>query len=383
MAREYVDPHEGVLYSGFEKYKWLTIHIIALCVIFLSVSGSLYIVTTTIRKMRSQRTQLRTIEKFPMWISLTDCLFGVFHGTDHIISISRGYLATGAGCRMLGFGTVYAMNLPAFWVTAIAFYLWTAIVRGRYINVGSRDWKLHGVCWGVPFVWGMIPFITNDYGQEPAWCGLPNRLFLFNGAIVLLAMISCSLLYGHLTYFLWTHARKTQEQLGPQNHQQGPSKKQAIALSDMSGNAENTAKPKRNPLGGPSQSTSKINKLVKELPVFVLIYMVQWAPYLIYALLLLAKKEWFELDVIVVTLTNAGGIANAVAYSRFMAKDTPAAPYRPSTTGSPLHTRNTTTEPDTLSAQSALSGPALPAGQVAEAWKEEDVRKRSASDLEA
>ncbi|KAJ3014763.1 hypothetical protein HKX48_004968 [Thoreauomyces humboldtii] len=75
------------------------------------------------------------------------------------------------------------------------------------------------------------------------------------------------------------------------------------------------------PLTAQQQTDKKLGELVRDLPIFVLIYLAQWLPYLLYALLLVAGKDYAVLDVIVVTLTNSGGIANALAYRRFMLHD--------------------------------------------------------------
>ncbi|KAJ3164433.1 hypothetical protein HDU88_005310 [Geranomyces variabilis] len=368
-----IDEHAGQLYSGVSKELWLTIHLIALIVIFFSVCGSFYIIFSTCRAWRLR--PLNTTAKLPMWISLTDCLFAFFHGSDHIVSLARGTLTTGPACRVLGFGTVYAMNLPAFWVTTIAFYLFSIIVRSKYLSVGKGDWKMHLFCWGTPFVWGVIPLITDDYGQEPLWCGLPHRLFIFNGAVVLSAMVLSGYFYGHLTYFLWRHRQmlvsmrkdnhagqrkflstgsssaatpsgaghytiaevNSHEQLGPRNvalstegappmPQMTSVPQPAVAQAARNGGGgggatrPSTAQSAA-PMSSAQASEKKLGQLVRHLPVFVVIYLLQWFPYLLYALLLLGGKEYVPLNIIVVTLTNAGGVANALAYRRFMVND--------------------------------------------------------------
>ena len=88
------------------------------------------------------------------------------------MSLVQRRVMEGGVCQAFGFGTVYAMNLPAFWVTACAFFLWTRIIHNRTLDAGARDWRLHAACWGLPLLWGLVPFLTRDYGPEPMWCGL-------------------------------------------------------------------------------------------------------------------------------------------------------------------------------------------------------------------
>ncbi|KAJ3151636.1 hypothetical protein HDU86_006055 [Geranomyces michiganensis] len=345
----------------------------------MSLCGSFYIIFSTLSAWRLR--PLNTTAKLPMWISMTDCLFAFFHGSDHAVSLTRGTLTTGPACRVLGFGTVYAMNLPAFWVTTIAFYLFSIIVRSKYLDVGRGDWKMHLFCWGVPLLWGIIPLITDDYGQEPLWCGLPHRLFIFNGAIVLSAMVLSGYFYGHLTYFLWRHRQmlvslrtgkdagqrkflstgsssaatpsgaghytiaevNSHEHMSPRSIILSPPETEPVPpvppLPQMSVPQPAVAQAARaggvgaggggcrgggaRPVHGPAMNSAtasekKLGQLVRHLPIFVVIYLLQWFPYLLYALLLLGGKEYIPLNIIVVTLTNAGGVANALAYRRFM-----------------------------------------------------------------
>ncbi|KAI8912285.1 hypothetical protein DFJ77DRAFT_467627 [Powellomyces hirtus] len=342
-----IDTHAEQLYSGAPKDLWLTIHIIALTVITFSFWGSIYIIYQTLSKAR--RSRMNTSQRFPMWISATDCLFAIFHGTDHIISVSKGTLATGGLCRFLGFGMVYSMSLSAIWVTTIAFYLWSAIVRTKYLNTGKQDWRMHAICWGVPFLWNLIPFATDDYGQEVMWCGLPNRLFVFNGSVVLAALIFSGFFYGHLTYHLWAHRRALMKMNRRKrnvnkmtngshfNMTSGPSTSFGGSLSAISVDPYVMSSPELRqkqfaptPINTQSEMAAanekKLAKLVRDLPVFVVIYLIQWMPYIIYAILGVTGRFYTPLDITVVTLTNMGGVANAFAYRRFMLKDEQARP---------------------------------------------------------
>ncbi|KAI9143433.1 hypothetical protein BKA69DRAFT_1123222 [Paraphysoderma sedebokerense] len=315
-------------------YQWYSIHLVALFVIIMSMCGSAYIVYLTLKKW--QYASLTTWQKLPMFISFTDLLFGFFHGLDHLISLGRQRVMEGGVCQFFGFGTIYAMNLPAFWVTAVAFNVWaTIILKRQYIGTVRQDIILHGLCWGFPFIYGLFGFIAGDYGQEPMWCGAHRRTWVWNSVFVIIAMVLNAYFYTHLTVYLFKIAKSradVKREIGVVTLA-APKSKNAATLSTATlnkvrsnndwgvvGSVEINAEAPRTGTA-PRSTDDKFMKIAKQMPIFVLIYLLQWTPYTIYMIWLVFEPTPYLLNLIVVTLTNAGGIANAIAYRQYLSKE--------------------------------------------------------------
>jgi len=328
---------------GGGSYQWYAIHIVALSVIICTMIGSLSIIVMTL--LESRKGPLTSFQKFPMWISICDFSFGCFHGGDHLISLIRGRVMDGGICTFFGWGTIYTMNLPAFWVSAISLCIHTVVVRKKRLMVGTGDWILHVFAWGVPLLYGFFGFIDRDYGQEPMWCGTPKRLWVFNGVFVLIAMLLNTVVYGHISYYLYTYIsqrKATKNEIGwvsihPINKEGEISPETSPEISP----GTNKSQPDESsslPAAKKQEVVStdeKLMKMAKQMPIYVLIYIIVWLPYFIYTIwLLIAPPTPFVLNLIVVTLTNSGGIFNALAYRHYLLKTRSSSRSKPSTLNS-------------------------------------------------
>ncbi|RKO85885.1 hypothetical protein BDK51DRAFT_32069 [Blyttiomyces helicus] len=290
MVSSFYETHHYVTYVD-----WQAVHHLALVAISLSLVGSLYIIISTLLRWRRGGYQpLSTTQLFPMWISCCDLLYGLFHGSDHIINLVTEREAPKDACVALGALTVFAMALPAVWVAACAFNVWASVVWGKTISYGRYDWKLHVIGWGFPAIWAIIPLIKGQYGAETFWCGLPDPLylFIFNGIPVSIAIAADSILYGHVVFTLlrYRNVIETQSIRSP-------------LPSDTVGKAR----------------ALKLESRARSLPTFVMIYMIQWAPYLGYQwCMILSVQPVFSYALVVVVLANLGGLMNAIAYRRLL-----------------------------------------------------------------
>lgn len=269
-----MNPNE--LYAGMPAENWYAIHGVALFVIFTSVIGSILIIYLTLKKMRKARLHL--LQKFPMYISFCDLLFGFFHGLDHISSMVEGRVAYGAYCKFLGFGTVFSMNIPSFCVSACSLCIYQTLVRKSKLDFGPYDWQLLLACYALPFVIGLIPFQWDGYANEGAWCGLPygRDLLYFNSLFIFGALLLNMIIYS-LTY---------------------------ISLKKMAGDKK--------------KHREGVQEFAKQLPIFVAIFIVQWIPYAIYAIMFEVKTFIYQYNVFTVIMVNSGGFLNALAYGNLI-----------------------------------------------------------------
>ncbi len=71
-----------------------------------------------------------------------------------------------------------------------------------------------------------------------------------------------------------------------------------------------------------THETHEIDKVLDEsarnMPIFVVIFLFQWIPYAIYAILEFSALSYWEYNLMVVIVTNSGGIWNAFAYRKML-----------------------------------------------------------------
>ncbi|KAJ1555240.1 Armadillo repeat-containing protein 3, partial [Cladochytrium tenue] len=311
-------------HAQVEDYQWYSIHVVALVVIFLSVSGSLSIIYLT--AMKAAKESIHPIQMLPMFISMTDVFFGLFHGTDHLVSLALGRVLDGPGCVALGFGTVFSMNSTPFWVSACAVYMHLGIVHNKKPDVGPAAAWMHLACWGGPLAINIIALARGEFGPEIMWCGLPHSLGVYNTSVILAGLAVNIVIYAWTWAFIMRHSRSVSAMgagsgSGSSSHGQQSDDSSASPLKNIriSRTKDEVAAEKPNPAVAAQRDAEKrFRKAANELPIFVLIYIVQWFPYAVYGVLLLygVSTYWFNLTV--VTLTNSGGIWNAIAYRKLV-----------------------------------------------------------------
>ncbi|KAJ1567109.1 hypothetical protein HK405_007130, partial [Cladochytrium tenue] len=311
-------------HAQVEDYQWYSIHVVALVVIFLSVPGSLSIIYLT--AMKAAKESIQPIQMLPMFISMTDVLFGLFHGTDHLVSLALGRVLDGPGCVALGFGTVFSMNSTPFWVSACAVYMHLGIVHNKKPDVGPAAAWMYLACWGGPLAISIVALARGEFGPEIMWCGLPHSLGIYNTSVILAGLAVNIVIYAWTWAFIMRFSRSvatmsagssTGSSLhGLQSDDSGASPLKNILISRTK---DEVAAEKPNPAVVAQRDAEKrFRKAANGLPIFVLIYIVQWFPYAVYGVLLLYGVSAYWFNLIVVTSVNSGGIWNAIAYRKLV-----------------------------------------------------------------
>ncbi len=67
--------NQNPYYAGLPLHIWYSIHLCAMFVILCSCIGSTYIIILSI--VEASKRKLRTIQKFPLCISICDLIFGI------------------------------------------------------------------------------------------------------------------------------------------------------------------------------------------------------------------------------------------------------------------------------------------------------------------
>eukprot|EP00122_Pirum_gemmata_P005896 Pgem_evm1s5383 len=256
----------NVMYAGMTEGQWKTIHSLGIVSIILSVIGSTWIVYKTYQLHVNAKTVMPPIKYFPLLICIGDLTFGLMNIMDNITSIHTDYVATGAWCKFLGFGSVVGANYNACAVIATSIYIFNIIVREKTFDnkyFGFYLWKLHLVLFASSWGVGFIPFFYDGYGNAGAWCAARGQ----EGGI-------------WVSYTLYQKEKMVQGQLS-----------------------------------GKDKKNRKSERAIKRMNFFVLIYIVQWSPYFAYNSFVYATGiQNFEVTCLNVFVANFGGVFNAIAY---------------------------------------------------------------------
>ncbi|MES1907479.1 MAG: hypothetical protein MHM6MM_000589 [Cercozoa sp. M6MM] len=271
-------------YAGLPKGSWLTIHSVALTVIILSMTGSSYIIFRTAKSVLASRAQSQfpVVGILPALLAVADFCFGLAHGLDHILSLSQGHVTTGDACIALAFVTNIFLVAPAFISGYIAFFIWSVVVREKKPVVGAYYWRTLLWCFGGPLSLVLLQFIVGQLGPELTWCGSKTHTgnILFQTLEMLANIVISSVLYMSIQRKLRKHLNEV--------------------------------------LSGDSEDAQKLEQTIRRLPSFVLVYIIQFTPWVIYTFASGGEGAPVGIIVVVVAIVNGGGVANAFAYRRLL-----------------------------------------------------------------
>lgn len=145
--------------------------------------------------------------------------------------------------------------------------------------LGRYDWKLLVITYGGPFLYSMLPFITNDYGHDGAWCWIKetpgNAPKIMYNLVPLVVVLVLNIAVLSIIYF----------------------QVRASRAANNSGSAGET--------------------VIKRALLFVLAYIIQFTPLTIYTVVAISGGTVsFGYILAVVTTINLGGLLNGLAYGR-------------------------------------------------------------------
>ena len=189
--------------------QWKTIHIAALIPAALSSIASIFIIITGI-KYHHKFSNLTFAARLPIFLSICDLFYEVFHGGDHLHNIIHDYVSEGDLCQLFGSMKPFWINCQTAWALSISIYLYFRIsdpfksTNEKSDTFGPGNIYLHLFCWGVPTIILIIGFIIDVYDVEGPWCGIPSTLpdFLMVDLWICLTVIIMVILYGIIIYKL-------------------------------------------------------------------------------------------------------------------------------------------------------------------------------------
>lgn len=187
---------------------WLLIHILALIPSFLSILSSIFIIVTGIKYHSKFKSNFSFAAELPIYISIADLTFAVFHSGDHIHSLVHNYIMEGGPCILFGAMSTFGVNLQTAWAFGVSVYLNRTIFNdsSEEIKFGKKNIYLHMFCWGSPSMILIFGLIFKKYGQASGpWCEIiadPQTHFFMVSIWMIIVIIAMIINYGFIIYKL-------------------------------------------------------------------------------------------------------------------------------------------------------------------------------------
>lgn len=270
------DPNEVVSTDLDATHHW------AFAAQAISFPCSVFLIAYGLRHMSIFRKKVTN--RFPIYIAFADMVFGVTHFCDHLTILKTHRFPGNGACLFYAWALEFFMLATMMNVLAIGVYCLMLLSRGKQIDLGRYDWKLLSLTYGCPFLFSLLPFITDDYGHDGAWCWIkttpsnaPKIVYNLVPLVVVLILNlgSLSVIYHKVR---------------------------------GSGVATNNA-------------SNMGSKVVKRSLLFVLAYIVQFTPLTMYNVVAISGGQVeFGYILAVVTTINLGGLLNGLAYGKAAVK---------------------------------------------------------------
>ncbi|MES1911870.1 MAG: hypothetical protein MHM6MM_004234 [Cercozoa sp. M6MM] len=284
-------------YGGYTRAEWLWLHWISLAVIAASVAGACYIILRVLRakkRAKEAKRPLPFVAELPMYMSIADLLFAITHGSDRLASLSQGHVTQGGACVIMGAATNFAILCSPFWATGIAYYIWSLVVREKKIELGRGNWRMHAWGFGIPAFLGLMQILLKHAGPEATFCSCKGytNTFLYQTVQLEVAILALTLLYS-------STRRRINEY-----------------LRSLNGNDRFVSYNRMN-----DRKIQRLRIFARQMPFFVLVFVVQFTPMVVYAISGSPKPN-FWLLLATSVIVNTGGVADALVYKSWSRRST-------------------------------------------------------------
>ncbi|KAI8893511.1 hypothetical protein BC833DRAFT_652849 [Globomyces pollinis-pini] len=150
----------------------ITLFGITLGSMLLSLGCSLYVILSVARRFKSKQP-LETFLKFPLYLAITDVYLNIVlllnEGHTNLYDKPWGGYRCIVFAAMLRFGLLFQVNLVFF----LAYLSYYAICKGKIIQLGYADWKLHTLAFSCSIIITMVNY--NDFGSTLFICYLSDN----------------------------------------------------------------------------------------------------------------------------------------------------------------------------------------------------------------
>ncbi|TPX62214.1 hypothetical protein SpCBS45565_g07051 [Spizellomyces sp. 'palustris'] len=298
-----------IRFDDEDELVWNITHISSLVSIFFSLIGEAYLFIHIRGYFLSRRRNGQfmspsrrppAVVAFSASIAISDFLFSIHHGIDHLHSLITGYVADGAFCEWLGFGSLLGLDSTAVWSFMLALYMSCLVLFGIRLDDNQRKaWILMALIgWGVPLVAGVIVLCLGFVDNAGMFCMVNQKIasVVLKPGLFLSVFFFIALSYIAIAVKLSMHDR-VQSSLSADVDQR-------IGGSDPSRAAR--------------QQSRLQTKIGLHLLRFTVVYVLQFLPVCIIVFTsALGGTPSLTLNVFDKVLANGNGWMNAIAYRHF------------------------------------------------------------------
>ncbi|PKY20514.1 hypothetical protein RhiirB3_524350 [Rhizophagus irregularis] len=265
---------------------------IPLLVNIFSFLGSLYIFYRTFVRWKNDRRNISLSFRFPFYISITDFVYSscilmeftyVTFSKSEFVNNKQSVTWPYLFCEIIGLGFTFIVLLNILLVGAISIVTWLRVVREHYLDLGRYDYK---VWLPILFVSSIIPLSTvYAHGSRGYSCG--TKIGYQIVGFIVLAIILVTLTTIIICYASVMRAiRKIKE------------------VNESITNSHNNL----------IQINSVERKTFKKILTYILVFILQYVPIMIYNVCGFLKVRHVILDALIPAVISLGGIGNIIQF---------------------------------------------------------------------
>lgn len=283
-----------MIYNDISKIHWYTIHVVVLACGLLTI----YFTTKTLIKALKYFNYKKSniIQRIPIYISINYFGLAFFHSIDHFISLVSSNPIPYIGCRILGFLVDISIYSNCIMLSFIAYSMWKTIIFKKHVNMGIYDWKLLLTNIIVISIYAGIGNYDNNYSY--AFCQHNNTL-VYYAIPILISYGFCILFWGTLMIYLFIYPKIKMIKIKSNNN--------FINIDELESYKD---------------YQNKAKKFALNIPKFILIYIIEWLPYLIISIYFhyktLDKNILFGVLLFSVICVMLGGFIFSITYRRII-----------------------------------------------------------------
>lgn len=276
-----------MLYNNISESHWYTIHIVVLFCGFFTLYTT---IKTLIKSFDYFNYKIRLIQRLPIYISLNYFCLTFFHSIDHFISLVTSNPIPNIGCNILGFFVDISIYSNCIMLGFISYSMWSTIIFKKHIEMGIYDWKL--LLPNLIFIITYAAIGNKDNNYVYAFCQHKNTL-VYYAIPILISYCVCIFFWVYLMIYLFIYSEIK------------------IRSNNNFINMDNL-----------ELYQNKIKSFAFEIPKFILIYVLEWLPYLIISIYvhykILDENTLFGVLLFSIICIMLGGFIFSIAYRRIL-----------------------------------------------------------------
>ncbi|PKY45747.1 hypothetical protein RhiirA4_460405 [Rhizophagus irregularis] len=257
----------------------------------INLLGTLYIFYRTYLRWKRDHRSIVLSLRFPFYLAITDFLYSSLDLINYSYSASNKskflnnevITLPSPLCEIMGFSVVLFVSFNILLVGAISITTWLRVVQEYYFELGKYDYKI----WFPIVILSLIfPLSTlNAYGPTKYNCGAkPEASAIMKIFFILIVLTLATIL------FCYIHILTTIRRVKEENSSVSSSNNSWMYLNNIE------------------------KKTLKKVLTYILVFILQYVPVLIYNMFRLLKIQNFIIGVIVSSVICLGGIGNVIQY---------------------------------------------------------------------